>query len=206
MKKLVLIALTIFGISTMLSAENPFNIGLKYGLNSSSLTTNFSDILNQDIQEKSVNNYLAGAFARVSIGRLYIQPEGYFITKGGIVTTKNQSGETVIDYNNLIDYQAIDVPVLLGIKLINKKYFNLRANVGPLFSWVTSTNFSTSISNFSIEDLKNRQAGWQAGIGFDIWFITIDGRYEYNHNILNTSSDYSARNQSFLVSVGIKLF
>ncbi len=206
MKKL-LVLLVLFSISTQQGrSESPFNIGLKYGMNTSSLKTNIDKVLNQNISEISIQNYIAGAFGRISLGRLYIQPEAYFNTKGGIVVTKNSSGASVIDYNNLIDYQSIDVPVLLGIKLINKKHWNIRANIGPLFSWVTSSSFSTSISNLSYTDLKERQMGWQAGLGVDIWFISIDGRFEYHHNILNPTSAYSARNQTFMVTAGIKLF
>jgi hypothetical protein len=206
MKKLLFfLALYLFSIQPGKS-ESPFNIGLKYGLNTSTLNTNIDKVLNQNITENSINNYMAGAFARISLGRLYVQPEAYFNTKGGVVVTKNSSGESVIDYNNLIDYQSIDVPVLLGIKLINKKYWNIRANVGPLFSWVTSSTFATTINNLSYDDLKEKQMGWQAGIGVDIWFITLDGRFEYNHNIFNPSSSYSARNYTYIVSAGIKLF
>jgi len=187
-------------------SENLFNIGLKYGINTSSLKTNIDKILNQNILENSTKNYIAGAFGRISIGRLYIQPEAYFNSKGGILLTQNSSGASLIDINNLIDYQSIDVPVLLGIKLIDKKYWNIRANIGPLFSWVTSSTFSTSISNLSAADLKERQLGWQAGLGVDIWFISLDGRFEYHHNILNPTSTYSARNQTFMVTAGIKLF
>jgi len=86
-------------------SENLFNIGLKYGINTSSLKTNIDKILNQNILENSTKNYIAGAFGRISIGRLYIQPEAYFNSKGGILLTQNSSGASLIDINNLIDYQ-----------------------------------------------------------------------------------------------------
>ena len=70
---------------SMSYGQGPINIGIKFGTNRSTMITNFDDVLNQNIIYEDVNNYLAGAFARISLGRLYLQPEAYFNTKGGII-------------------------------------------------------------------------------------------------------------------------
>jgi hypothetical protein len=201
---LLLVALIGLGFSGL--AESPFNLGLKYGYNNSKLITNLDNLVDDNIEEGTINKYHVGGFARISLGRVFVQPEVYFNTKGGIVTSKNENDETVVDYSKMIDYQSIDVPLLLGVKVIDKRYFTARVNGGPVFSWVTSSDFSSTFQNFSFEDLKNRQMGWQAGFGFDLWFITIDGRYESNSNIFVEGSDVSAKNHVYMISVGIKLF
>jgi len=48
--------------------------------------------------------------------------------------------------------------------------------------------------------------GIQAGVGCDIWFLTLDARIENSFNIFIKSSNYSATDRAYLLSVGIKLF
>lgn len=207
MKKLLMLFLTLTTLLLTARSESPFNVGLKYGVNSSSLFTNLGEILDHGVEEKSVEClYMAGAFGRVNFGRVYLQPEVYFNSKGGLIITKTEHGSTLISAKNMVDYKSVDVPILLGFKVIDKKYYNIRVNAGPTFSWTTSSDFSTSIENLSYNDIKKRQLGWQAGIGFDLWFITIDGRFESNNNILKSSSQYSAKNSTYMLAIGLKLF
>lgn len=194
---LLLISLSVF-------SEGPLNIGVKFGTNRSTMITNFDDVLNQSILEEDVNNYLAGAFVRLNLGRLYVQPEVYFNTKGGIIRPTNDN--LVSSASTIFNYQTIDVPALIGIKLINRDLINLRIHGGPVFSYVTVNSFSTEIANFNTADLNNRYMGWQLGAGIDFWFLTIDARIENSSNILATSSDYKIRNRVYLLSAGIKLF
>ena len=195
---LLLITLSVF-------SEGPVNIGIKFGTNRSTMITNFDDVLNQSILEEDVNNYLAGAFIRLNLGRLYVQPEAYFNTKGGIIKPASE-----VDITNspstIFNYQTIDVPALIGVKLINRDLINLRLHGGPVFSYVTANSFATEISNLNTEDLNKRYIGWQLGAGIDFWFLTIDARIENSSNILANAGDYKIRNRVYLISAGIKLF
>jgi len=190
MKK-ILISIFLLLLTVGLYSQSPFNIGLKFGTNSSSLITNADDFF----EESEVNHYFAGAFVRAGLGRLYLQPEVYFNTKGGDLTA------TVSN----LSYQTIDVPILLGINLINKPIFNFRLFGGPVLSYVTSTEAS-EILDFNINELKDNYIGIQAGLGFDLWFVTIDARIENSFNIFIDDSNYSASNRIYLISAGIKLF
>ncbi|MBK5203711.1 MAG: hypothetical protein JJE45_08335, partial [Prolixibacteraceae bacterium] len=76
MKKFVLFFVVCM-VSMSLHAQLPFDFGLKIGYNSSKISTDLN------YTENNVNNFLAGAFLRVNISRLYVQPEAYFCTKGG---------------------------------------------------------------------------------------------------------------------------
>lgn len=204
MKKLILLILAIL-IYTGIYAQGPVNIGIKFGTNSSAMLTNIEDVLQQNIQEDQINNYLAGAFVRLNLGRLYAQPEAYFNTKGGIIKPLGEN-QFSIPTATTFNYQTVDVPVLLGIKLINKPILNLRIHGGPVFSYVTANSFISEISDFNASDLNDRYMGWQVGAGVDLWFLTVDARIENSMNILNTDSNYQARNRAYLLSAGIKLF
>lgn len=200
MKRVGLLLLLIFYFSFAFS-KSAVNLGIKIGANSSSLITDYNEFFN----ESQVNNYLVGAFARVTISRIYIQPEIYFNTKGGILSSLNSS--TVIPYfSKTFSYQTIDIPVLLGLNIINKPAFKLRANAGPVLQYVTAKPIIEDISNFNIDELKNNYIGIQAGIGFDLWFVSIDARVENSFNIFINNSDYSAANRIYLISAGIKIF
>lgn len=203
--KRILFAILLFLTVFAGYAQGPVNIGIKFGTNRSTMITNIDDVLNQNISEGDVNNYLAGAFIRVNIGRLYLQPEAYFNTKGGIITPIGND-QFQIPTSTTFNYQTIDVPALIGIKLINKSLVNFRVYTGPVFSYVTANSFFTEISNFNADDLNNRYVGWQLGTGLDVWFLTIDARIENSANILTPDSPYKAMNRVYLLSAGIKLF
>ena len=190
---------------SMSYGQGPINIGIKFGTNRSTMITNFDDVLNQNIIYEDVNNYLAGAFARISLGRLYLQPEAYFNTKGGIIKPYG-SDQSPDPSTTSISYQTIDLPVLIGIKLINKSLVNLRVYGGPVFTYVTANSMVSELSDFNVEDLNNRYMGWQIGAGFDFWFLTFDASIENSSNIIAPESDYQARNRIYLISAGIKLF
>ncbi|MDP4184088.1 MAG: outer membrane beta-barrel protein [Bacteroidota bacterium] len=192
MKKIVLaIALAIVSVSVF--AESPLNLGLKFGLNNSRLSTNLSDY-----KQENINNYLAGAFARVNVGRFYLQPEVYYNSKGGDLMDK-----ALMDKINSFDFKTVDVPVLAGIKLYNTSSFNIRAMGGPVMSFVTEKSIETK--DLTIDNFKNHFFGWQYGAGVDFLFLTFDVRVEKSSGI-TTSSQVSPSTKCYLLSLGMKLF
>jgi hypothetical protein len=183
-------------------AQNPVNLGIKFGINSSSLITNF----NEFFDKSDINHYLAGAFVRINLGKIYFQPEAYINTKGGFLTSSNSNTQIVPDFSQLFSYQTIDIPLLLGVNIINEPIFNLRVHAGPVLSYVTVDPLISDIKDLNIDDLKDNYLGIQAGIGFDLWFITIDARIENSFNIFIKDSNFSAANRVYLLSAGIKIF
>jgi len=188
MKKIAL-SLMLLVISLILSAQSPVNIGIKAGYNSSKIKT---DMANFD--ESNVNNYLAGAFLRINLKKFYLQPEAYFITKGGEL--KN------IDGTSSFDLKSVDVPLMVGYKIIDKKLMNLRIHTGPLMSFMTTTDADGE--NFNSDDIKDNFFGWQYGAGVDFMFLTLDIRMENSFgDIYSGKGDEKSR--TFLISLGIML-
>jgi len=200
MKRVVLSTLLLFILSFSF-AQSPVNIGIKIGANSSSLISSVDEFFN----ESEINHYFAGAFARISLGRMYFQPEVYFNTKGGVLSGSN-SMDNIPNLSELFSYQTIDIPLLLGINIINKPIFNFRVHAGPVLSYVTADPLISDLNNFNIDEFKDNYIGIQAGVGFDLWFITIDARVENSFNIFIEDSYFSAANRVYLLSAGIKIF
>jgi hypothetical protein len=169
------------------------------------MMTNFDMVLNQNLQSDQINNHFAGAFLRLNAGSVYAQPEVYFNTKGGIIKPVNAT-EVPIPSATTFNYQSIDLPVLLGYKIINRDLIKFRLCVGPVFTFVTANSFYTEIKDLNVTDLSKRYMGWQIGAGLDIWFITLDARIENSSNILAPENQFIAKNRAYLLSVGIKLF
>lgn len=180
-------------VALAVQAQGFLDGGLKAGLNTSKISTHISDYTPQ-----TINNYSFGAFARLNFGRIYIQPEAYYNSKGGEYINK-LSLSTI----NSFDLKAIDVPALLGIKLIDQKAFNLRVLAGPVFSFVTDKSVKGQLNESA---LKDSFFGWQYGAGVDLLFVTLDARMQSYSKDLYSTPDFSSKNGTFVISLGVKLF
>ena len=177
-------------VSLIVRAQSPLNFGIKAGFNSSKITT---DLDNFD--EDNITNFVAGVFARVNVKSFYLQPEAYFSSKGGEL--KDVTGKSSFDL------KTVDVPVLLGYKIINKGLVNLRVNTGPVFSFVTSKDVDAS-EGLGSGNLKDNIFGWQYGAGLDLLFFSFDVRMENSFgDVYSGHSD--EKSKMFLVTLGFFL-
>jgi hypothetical protein len=175
-------------------AQPEFDLGLKAGLNNSRITNNLNEF-----NSETIIAWHLGAFARIGWDRVYFQPEAYFSTKGGDL--KEVASHTITSF----DYNTFDVPALVGFKIINKDAFNIRAMAGPVFSFMTSGKVSGD-DLFDKEFYRNNFYGWQYGLGADLLFMTLDARIENSSNRIYSSPNLKSRNNTFFISVGVKLF
>ncbi len=175
------------------TAQSPINLGLKGGINSTKLTSNLSEY-----DEESINKFHAGAFLRVNLGNIYVQPEAYFNSKGGEL---KKSGGVV----NSFDLKTVDVPVLLGVNVIKKGPLAVRANAGPVFSFVTDKGFDGDETEFNKDYIEDNFFGWQYGVGADFMMFTLDVRMENNSGKLYKGPDLESKSKSFVISLGLKL-
>jgi len=188
MKRIIIIfSLVLF--SAAVYAQPIFDLGVKAGLNNSKVTLNVNDY-----NENSITKMHWGAFARVGVSKVYIQPEVYFTRKGG-------EFEDVNDLVSKFNYKSVDVPLLLGVKLLEAKAFDIHAMAGPVFSFVTKHD----VQNAELDEqyFKDHYTGLQYGVGVDVLFLTLDFRMEHGSKIYN-SPDLDAKNRTFMVTVGFK--
>jgi hypothetical protein len=192
MKKLTVLFLAVL-VSGSLFAQLP-SFGIKAGATASSLNT--SDLA-ANYSSDNLLGYQLGAFVRINSGKLYLQPEVVYNHR----STQIAGFE---DYNITFDIGTIDVPVLVGFKLIDAKVFNLRAFLGPEASFATGDG-STS-DNVVLADFNKLTWYMQAGVGIDLLFLTFDVRYEKGlSNFINDYQDSgSLKNNVFVFSLGLK--
>lgn len=187
MKKLtILIILAAFTLTG--NAQEFFDLGPKIGINTSKISADIADY-----NPETVNKFQFGAFARVNFGRIYVQPEAYFNSKEYI----HEVNATTINSFNL---KTVDVPALLGLKIIDQKALNLRIMAGPVFSFLTD---KSAKSQFNEDNIKNSRFGWQYGAGVDFMFLTLDARMESYSKNFDPKFD---TNGTFVISLGVKLF
>jgi hypothetical protein len=182
-----------------------FSIGPKIGYNTSKLTTDISEI---DSEMKNSFNF--GVFVRLG-RKIYVQPEVNWLTRGGVFK-KPEIGD-IKPINQEIEMNTIEIPVLLGFRLINLGVGNVRVMAGPSASIITDKTISTSDpDNFTnpIEDadLEDLIWGFNVGAGIDVMMFTLDVRYQLGlTEVITTAKDFNFNSKSnvFAVSLGWKI-
>jgi hypothetical protein len=198
MNKVLIIIIILFATFDI---YGQFTLGPKIGYSSSKLSTDFDDVT---IDVK--HNFQIGAFARFG-KKLYLQPEVYYGTSGGTIKAEGTDIEEEIKLKNLC------IPVLAGFKLVNAKVFNLRILAGPSANFILDKKVE---SDELIQDplqesnFKNTAWGMDVGAGMDIFFLSLDVRYEFGLNNIYNQQDgddsQSIKSDVFIISLGFKLF
>ncbi len=206
MKKITL--LIVFALVAS-SAFSQFTFGPKIGYNSAKLSLDRSNITS-DLK----NNFQFGAFIRIGT-QIYVQPEINWVTQGSIF--KTPEGSNLPNFEQEIKLNTIQLPLLIGVKVIDLKLFNLRAFGGPTASIVTSKDISNKLSTLfePISDANLEDLIWsfQVGAGIDIIKFTLDIRYNFGINkviesvaIEGQDVEFSSKLNGFNVTLGWNLF
>ncbi len=178
MKKLIFILLASFFLVQTTHAEM-FQWGIKAGLGINSLKIadltgiqEGSDVYDL-VTGKNVIGYHVGVQTRINFAMIFIQPELYFNDGGGTLEKIVNGG---IDEVFNVNFQRIDLPVLVGVKL-----GPARINVGPVGSYVVKESITDDAASLDPDYsifTKSMTWGFQAGLGVDLSKISIDVRYE----------------------------
>ena len=200
MKRQILLISMLF--VTMMSFSQ-ISFGPKVGINLSRLSTDIGETIS-DIKEQSKSGFQIGAFVRIG-NKTYIQPELLFSGRGGKQELTHEIGTDKLNYS----IQTLDIPVLVGTKLINTPLAKIRIYAGPVASFVLSKTLSINEIEQIEEDIKLKNAIWAAtfGAGVDVMMFTFDIRYELGLNDLNDGSAgiNSIKNNMFNISLGWKI-
>lgn len=198
MKKILILLIILFAT---LDHFGQFTLGPKIGYSTSKLSTDF-----EDVKESVKHNFQVGAFARFG-KKLYLQPEIFYATSGGTIKLEASDVKEEIKLKNLC------IPVLVGFKLINAKIFNLRLMAGPSINFILDKDVDADAlfqDPLQESDFKNTAWGMDVGAGMDIFFLSLDVRYEFGlTNIYQPASgddSQSINSNVFIVSLGFKLF
>ena len=175
----------------------PFTFGPIIGTGLTIPSTNLSSTT-----VKPNGSFIGGVFARVSIKRVYIQPEVYYTNKVANFTTTAVPG---YDVDSKLKTGNINVNALLGVKLLKlTSMFNVRAFAGPSTSLIVAKSFSTLGVTDSNPNIAKSSFNVQAGIGVDITKLTIDVRYEKGFTNISNGTD-NLKINSVLLTLGFKI-
>ena len=237
MKKTLLLIAALFMMGSAAFAIGGIDlaIGPKVGFQTAHLSYQKADI-----KAGFSNHFTAGLFGRVTVGRLYVQPEVlYFKTSNvfdahvvGVESDNLFNLPTGANINVTLNQMNLQVPILIGLNVIDLDLVTLRAQVGPTANFIlqsktmydhtyTINGQHAEIANSTTDqefNPKNIAWGLQAGLGVDVLKrFTLDINYNFglskmfenlNNTILGDTFDFSnidnTKQSMFLVTVGVK--
>lgn len=177
-----LILLVMCGVMSV-QAFSQVRVGIKGGLASTDVPAGSLVILDQDdvedftlsIQDAKYGFHL-GFFVQAQLGTFFIQPEVLFNSTSVDYSLEDIQGIDPVQIRDE-NYQYLDIPVMLGVKL-----GPLRLGAGPVgHLFLNSTSDLSDIFNEDYEQaFDDLTLGWQAGAGLDLWKLHLDFRYEGN--------------------------
>lgn len=196
--------------ATSLSVQAQFlKFGIRGGVSSSSIKPDDVLKINNVDSFKIVGNnatvgFHIGVFARMSISKLFIEPELLFSNSGGEVQVKEViSGNTSWKSQK---FNKIDIPVLVGWK-----FGPARIEAGPVASFMLSSKSNLFDAAAYEADFKKATIGYQAGVGIDLFkTLAIDLKYEGNLSKLGDgvtiggqNYPYDTRASQIILSLGL---
>lgn len=185
-KYFLIIAVSVISMNVVKAQDTDFTVGIKAGANFANLHSGFKELS----KEKGKMGFNVGVFARVG-NALYFQPELNYTTFKSEYTYNTTSFRP--------NFKQLNVPLMVGYKIINKGDFNLRVSAGPDFSYtLNKPNAPTSF------DYKKFNLGGVLNAGVDIGNITIDARYTRGFTKINKGLD--EKTGIYNLSVGFKIF
>lgn len=199
MKKIFIVLIVLFALN---AHSQTFQLGLKAGLTNTQIIG--SDFKNFEIPSSS-NGILIGAFSRIGFAGMFVQPEISFrnlnFTVNSNGTTSPSSAATKLNY--------IDVPILFGKKVLGV----INVCAGPNFQFLVNQDLSANnASNLATGNYNNFVVGAQIGVGFDVWKLCFDARYDFSINSIGNAAsavntqnvDFSSRASMLQFTVGYK--
>jgi hypothetical protein len=221
MKKFIIASVMLLSVSITYAQ---LNFGVKAGFNSSLSLNNSHSLSTGDYNLNSVksdlsNGFQAGVFARFGFKKIYFQPEFlYNMGKKDYTMTLQDAQNNDVQLDKRVTISTLEVPLLLGYKLLDLKLINLRAFAGPklCFNAGSSLDYNVLAAGGSItadqlsKDIKAAQLGLEAGIGVDILMFTLDARYNLIKDMYQTKLDSKIIDDipanTFVISLGYKFF
>jgi hypothetical protein len=155
MKNYLIAILVLFTFSA--TAQVPyFTIGPKAGASFSKFSAD-----EDQIKEEMKSSLHFGAFARIG-DKVYLQPELLFMNRKGDLSQTAVAGST-----KSLHIKTLDIPVLLGGKLIDTDLFNVRVMAGPVASLALNKDINSENWDNTITGKDIRAANWgvQTGAG-----------------------------------------
>jgi len=203
MRKTILMA--IFALASFTTyAQSDSGFGIKAGLN-----YNKNGDLKGSIQDAGENiiegsdgkvGYHVGVFGKLDFPKIYLRPE--------LIYTKTKSSYELDGNSNDYDVSKLDIPVLLGYKIIGP----LHVFAGPAFQYTLNND----LGDLEIDDVKDDfTVGLHLGAGVNLGRLGLDVRYErgfseneanfIGNNVTDISGRVDSRPSQIIFSLSLML-
>ena len=181
MKRLLIISAFCLG-AVFTSKAQGVGFGIKGGVNLASLS---GDGVTDASNRTGIH---FGAYARVKLGGIGLQPEAYYSAQGAEVSFAN--------VKQAVDANYLNIPILLRFNPVPILNFH----IGPQFGILMSADQAGQ----DIKDsLKSSDLSAAVGAGLDLPFgLNFPLRYVRGLSSINGDGDESIKNNTFQVSVG----
>ena len=207
-------SLLLFGmLLLMMPLQAQISIGIKGGLNTTSIApeeleiTNLDDAKQFGISVKDADYGMHfGFYVQGLMGKFIFRPEFVFNSNKVNYNVKEFALNSITQTVKSETYQYFDIPVMMGAKL-----GALRLMGGPVgHVFINSKSELTDLAGYS-QKFDNMTYGYQVGLGLDAGRLSIDGRYEGNFNnasnhfsFFNHDYQFSSSPSRFLLSLGFR--
>ncbi|MEQ5792941.1 PorT family protein [Muricauda sp. NFXS6] len=201
-KTFLVVAFALIGSSAMAQSGSGFGVkaGLSYNKNGD-LISSVGDG-GQDIVEGASGKagYHFGFWGKLDFPKIYLRPE--------LVYSKTKSSYDIDGDSQDYDVSKLDMPVLLGYKLIGP----LHIFAGPAFQYTLKND----LEGLTVEDVENDfTVGLNAGVGVNLGRLGLDVRYErgfseneaeiIGDNITDVSGRVDSRPSQIIFALSLKL-
>jgi len=195
MKKFFLLAVLI--LFPAASFAN-FDIGAKIGYTATKFSTDASQI-SSDFS----GGFQIGAFARFG-GTFFLQPELMYSVDGGKLGINVNNQTPTYDINQ----KAIDLGVLLGLKIIDGGIIGVNLQAGAFASILTDKGITDALDDAHKADFESLNYGIKFGAGAELGNFTLDLRYIMGLNDVYKSGEgftnFDMKKSKVEVTLGIK--
>ena len=140
---------------------------------------------------------MVGAFMRVNLGKLYLEPALNYSHKRSVIEEKSQAlGENPDNFD--LKLNTFDIPIMLGFQVLDLSIVKLRAFLGPVLSVGKVKNLK------KLGDISTDKTNWhgKVGVGVDVWKLTFD--IDYEKAFKNLGHELKAP-RSFNFTLGLKI-
>jgi hypothetical protein len=173
MKKLLFISLLVCGISSQVFSQAKINP--QVGINITSLDYKVVD--GEGFVAEANVGYQLGFVLRTG-GTFYLEPGLFFMgTNQRYITTNDNN----LQVTGQTGSHILQLPLRLGITTGGGEgQFNLRFAAGPVVGYTVGAKANEF--NISESDFSDLNFGGKVGLGFDLFFLTLDFDYQIGLN------------------------
>ncbi len=206
--RLLICTVTVILLACSHHSYGQFALGFRIGYNANKLTTNV-DSIKSDFN----SGFHVGVWSHFG-KRLYFAPELRYTLSGGLFT--EEGNVSTQGWKQKVTVGSLDVPLMLGFKIVHSKMITWRIEAGPMMSIVVNEKVKDVNSVTGPLTAENiNKANWyiMAGTGIDVLFMNLDIRYQYGLNAIvsdvtkdGKTYNVDAKNSLISVSLGFKIF